>query len=116
MNQRRSNAKRKEVQSRCTSFWICQVIRPQLTELDPFLLRNHVRLVIERLLFHYTSGGGYFVPVMKRAMVKKDYKEVDEAIKTKVPPFLYNGGDGKMVPIAQLTMLRNRDRSTRKQV
>ena len=49
-------------------------------------------------------------------MVKKDYKELDEAIRAKVAPFLYNDGDGKMVPIAQLACLRNRDRSVRKQV
>lgn len=48
-------------------------------------------------------------------MVKKDYKELDEAIKAKVPPYLYNNGEGTMVPIAQLTMLRNRDRPPRKQ-
>ena len=40
---------------------------------------------------------------MKRAMVKKDYKEIDETIKAKVAPFLYNNGDGAMVPIAQIT-------------
>jgi transient receptor potential cation channel subfamily V protein 5 len=49
-------------------------------------------------------------------MVKKDYKELDEAIKAKIQPFLYNGGKGKMVPIAQLSLLRNRDRSKSKQV
>jgi hypothetical protein len=49
-------------------------------------------------------------------MVKKDYKELDEAIKAKIQPFLYNGGKGSMVPIAQLSMLRNRDRSKSKQV
>ena len=58
------------------------------------------------MLFHIT----------KRAMVKKDYKELDEAIKAKIQPFLYNGGKGSMVPIAQLSMLRNRDRSKSKQV
>lgn len=48
-------------------------------------------------------------------MVRKDYKELDEAIKAKITPYLYNEGRGKMVPIAQLTMLRNRDRPSRKQ-
>ena len=48
-------------------------------------------------------------------MLKKDYKELDEALKQKLIPYMYNGGKGKMVPIAQLTMLRNRDRSARKQ-
>ena len=53
---------------------------------------------------------------MKRAMVKKDYKEIDETIKAKVSPYLYNNGDGAMVPIAQMAYLRNRDRSERKMV
>ena len=48
-------------------------------------------------------------------MLKKDFKELDEAIKQKLPEYLYNKGDGAMVPIAQLTMIRNRDRSSRKQ-
>lgn len=61
-------------------------------------------------------GGGSLFYITKRAMVKKDYKELDEAIKAKIQPFLYNGGKGKMVPIAQLTMIRNRDRSKSKQV
>ena len=49
-------------------------------------------------------------------MVKKDYKELDEAIRGKVVQFLYNQGDGKKVPIAHLACLRNRDRSKSKQV
>ena len=49
-------------------------------------------------------------------MVKKDYKELDESIKTKIQPYLYNEGEGKMVPIAQLACLRNRDRPKSKQV
>ena len=49
-------------------------------------------------------------------MVKKDYKELDETLKAKLPPYLYNEGQGKMVPIAQLTMIRNRDRPPSKQV
>ena len=65
--------------------------------------------------FLFTGGGTLFY-ITKRAMVKKDNKELDEAIRSKILPFLYNNGQGKMVPIAQLTMLRNRDRSTRKQV
>ena len=56
------------------------------------------------------------IPITKRAMVKKDYKELDETLKAKLPPYLYNGGEGKHVPIAQLTMLRNRDRPPSKQV
>ena len=32
----------------------------------------------------------------KKAMISKNYKELDEAIKQKLPPYLYNGGKGKM--------------------
>ena len=62
------------------------------------------------------QGGGILYYITKRAMVKKDYKELDEAIKAKITPFLYNNGQGKMVPIAQLSLLRNRDRPKSKQV
>ncbi len=48
--------------------------------------------------------------------MKKDYKELDEAIKTKIQPYLYNQGEGAMIPIAQLACLRNRDRSKKKLV
>ena len=48
-------------------------------------------------------------------MIKNDFKELDEALKQKLPQYLYNNGDGAMVPIAQMAMIRNRDRSTRKQ-
>ena len=64
----------------------------------------------------FFAGGGALFPIMKRAMVKKDYKEIDETIKAKVAPFLYNNGDGAMVPIAQMAYVRNRDRSERKMV
>ena len=70
-------------------------------------------------LFKFTInfiGGGALLAITKRAMVKKDYKELDEAIRGKVVQFLYNQGDGKKVPIAHLACLRNRDRSKSKQV
>ena len=31
----------------------------------------------------------------KKAMISKNYKELDEAIKQKLPPYLYNGGKGE---------------------
>jgi hypothetical protein len=49
-------------------------------------------------------------------MVKNDCKELDEAIRSKIPSWLYNNGHGMKVPIAQLTLLRNRDRPKSKQV
>ena len=62
------------------------------------------------------AGGGALFHIAKRAIVKKDNKELDEAIKSKVPPYLYNGGEGKMVSIIHLALLRNRDRPKSKQV
>lgn len=61
-------------------------------------------------------GGGLLFHIAKRAIIKKDFKELDEAIKSKVPPYLYNGGKGAMVPIAQLALMRNRFRSSTKQL
>ena len=61
-------------------------------------------------------GGGQLFFITKRAMVKKDFKELDEAIRGKIQPFLYNQGEGKKVPIAQLACLRNRDRPKSRQV
>ena len=60
-------------------------------------------------------GGGLLFHIAKRALIKKDFKELDEAIKSKVAPYLYNGGKGAMVPIAQLALMRNRYRSGAKQ-
>ena len=59
-------------------------------------------------------GGGVLLPIASKAMVKKDWRELDEAIKQKVTPYLYNGGKGAMIPIAQMVMIRNRDRPPRK--
>jgi len=53
---------------------------------------------------------------MKRATQTKQYAELDHAIKTKVEPFLYNKGKGRLVPVAQLVLMRNCDRSRTKLV
>lgn len=54
--------------------------------------------------------------LIKRAVQTKQFAELDYAIKTKVEPLLYNKGEGKMIPIAKLVLLRNRDRSRAKLV
>ena len=56
------------------------------------------------------KGGGELVECMKRAQWTKNYSELDEMILREVPKFLYNGGDGKKVPIVDLVMARNKDR------
>ena len=62
----------------------------------------------------FELGGGLLIPIASKAMQKKDWKELDEAIKQKVTPYLYNGGKGAMIPIAQMVLIRNRDRQPRK--
>ncbi|XP_046383635.1 uncharacterized protein LOC124154144 isoform X2 [Ischnura elegans] len=51
---------------------------------------------------------------MKRATKTKQYAELDHAIKTKVEPFLYNKGKGRLIPISQLVLLRNKERPRHK--
>jgi transient receptor potential cation channel subfamily V member 5 len=51
------------------------------------------------------------VELMKRAAQTKQYAELDHAIKTKVEPYLYNKGEGRKVPISQIVLLRNKERS-----
>lgn len=61
-------------------------------------------------------GGGLLVDMMKRATQTKQYAELDHAIKTKVEPFLYNKGKGRLIPVSQLVLLRNCERSRTKLV
>jgi len=59
----------------------------------------------------YFLGGGLLVELMKRAAQTKQYAELDHAIKTKVEPYLYNKGKGRKIPISQIVLLRNKERS-----
>ncbi|XP_069703753.1 transient receptor potential cation channel subfamily V member 5 isoform X1 [Periplaneta americana] len=60
------------------------------------------------------KGGGLLVDMMKRAAQTKQYAELDHAIKTKVEPYLYNKGQGRMIPISRLVLLRNKERPRHK--
>ncbi|KAL0276082.1 UNVERIFIED_CONTAM: hypothetical protein PYX00_003742 [Menopon gallinae] len=60
------------------------------------------------------KGGGLLVDMMKRAAQTKQYAELDHAIKTKIEPFLYNKGKGRLIPVSQLVLLRNCERSRTK--
>ena len=51
----------------------------------------------------------------KRAMITGNTAELDEAIRSKIRPYLYNDGDGKWIHCAHLACLRNRDRPKSKQ-
>ena len=56
------------------------------------------------------------VELMKQASKTKNFAEVDQAIREKVGPYLYNNGEGKMVHIAYMVLQRNRDRPRNKLV
>ncbi|XP_023347314.1 uncharacterized protein LOC111716125, partial [Eurytemora carolleeae] len=60
-------------------------------------------------------GQGLLVDLSKKAMITGNYKELDDAIRMKIPKYLYNNGKGKWIHCAHLACLRNRDRSKRKQ-
>ena len=48
-------------------------------------------------------------------MITGNTAELDEAIRSKIRPYLYNGGQGKWIHCAHLACLRNRDRPLSKQ-
>lgn len=56
------------------------------------------------------------IELMKQAVKSKDFSQVDKTIVEMVEPCLYNKGAGKMVHIAHLVLLRNRDRPKTKMV
>nr|XP_018900825.1 PREDICTED: uncharacterized protein LOC109032930 [Bemisia tabaci] len=60
------------------------------------------------------KGGGLLVELMKRAARTKQFAELDHAIKTKVEPFLYNKGEGRLIPISHLVLIRNKERPRHK--
>ena len=61
------------------------------------------------------QGGGLLFDLSKRAMITGNTAELDEAIRSKILPYLYNGGEGKWIHCAHLACLRNRDRPKSKQ-
>ncbi|KAK3576059.1 hypothetical protein CHS0354_018328 [Potamilus streckersoni] len=60
------------------------------------------------------KGGGELVELIKRARWTKNYTDLDRKILTEVPKFLYNGGQGKRIPIVELVMARNKERQKRR--
>ena len=57
-----------------------------------------------------SSGGGDLVEMMKVASKTKNYAEVDDFIVNRLGHYMYNNGEGRLVPIDYIVMLRNRDR------
>lgn len=43
---------------------------------------------------------------MRTAQKTRDFSEIDEAIREKIRPYLYNNGDGRYVPVSELTHVR----------
>ncbi|KAF6022629.1 Nan [Bugula neritina] len=53
------------------------------------------------------TGEGEFVDIMKRCNQNKDYTEMDNAIREKITPYLYNNGEGKWIPRSEIVRVRN---------
>ncbi|ODM96433.1 Transient receptor potential cation channel subfamily V member 6 [Orchesella cincta] len=62
------------------------------------------------------KGEGILVDLTKQATTTKNYAALDEAIKTKVEPFLYNKGEGKLFHITSIVLMRNKSRPKHKQL
>ncbi|XP_069188418.1 transient receptor potential cation channel subfamily V member 5 [Procambarus clarkii] len=62
------------------------------------------------------NGGGELVELMKKANKTKDFSELDETIRSKIPKYIYNGGEGKCLPIHQLVLRRNKERPPSKEI
>lgn len=74
---------------------------------------NYFRIFRNYFLEH-VIGGGMLVELAKNASNTKNYAALDEAIKTRVEPFLYNKGEGKRVHVSKLILMRNRERPKHK--
>ncbi|XP_067949718.1 transient receptor potential cation channel subfamily V member 5-like [Watersipora subatra] len=53
------------------------------------------------------TGEGTFIDIMKQCTAEKDYTKIDNAIKEKIGKYLYNNGEGKMVPCSEIVHVRN---------
>lgn len=54
------------------------------------------------------KGGGDLVTIMKSASKQRDLSQVDELLKEKVEPYLYNNGNGKIpLPVNWLLQYYN---------
>ncbi|XP_068237254.1 transient receptor potential cation channel subfamily V member 5 [Palaemon carinicauda] len=62
------------------------------------------------------NGGGELVDLMKKATKTKEYSELDETIKSKMPKYMYNAGEGKCMPIHHLVLRRNKERPPSKTI
>ena len=56
------------------------------------------------------KGGGELVELTRKAIRTKNYADVEARIRRDVPKYLYNGGEGKEIPIKQLVERREQER------
>ena len=68
------------------------------------------------ILFSCVQGSGILVELTKQAATTKNYAALDEAIKTRLEPFLYNNGNGKLFHISRIVLMRNKDRPKHRQL
>ncbi|XP_067949715.1 transient receptor potential cation channel subfamily V member 5-like [Watersipora subatra] len=52
------------------------------------------------------TGDGTFVDIMKECLSEKDYTKIDDAIRENIGKYLYNNGEGKMVPCSEIVHVR----------
>jgi hypothetical protein len=52
-------------------------------------------------LFPVQLGGGILYDLSKKAMLTKNYKELDDTIRQRLPPYLYNKGKGIIFSLCQ---------------
>jgi hypothetical protein len=50
-------------------------------------------------LFLVQLGGGILYDLSKKAMLTKNYKELDDTIRQRLPPYLYNKGKGILISL-----------------
>ncbi|XP_045115765.1 transient receptor potential cation channel subfamily V member 5-like [Portunus trituberculatus] len=62
------------------------------------------------------NGGGELVELMKKANKSKDYGELDETIRSKIPKYAYDGGLGRCLPIHKMVLRRNKERPPSKEI
>ncbi|XP_067141643.1 transient receptor potential cation channel subfamily V member 6 [Centruroides vittatus] len=62
------------------------------------------------------KGGGRLVALMKEASKTRNYTGLDDKIRELVEPFIYNKGEGKIIPVTDFILLRNKDRPKQKQL
>ncbi|XP_071540423.1 uncharacterized protein nan isoform X2 [Panulirus ornatus] len=53
---------------------------------------------------------------MKKANKSKEYSELDETIRSKIPKYTYHGGEGKCLPIHKVVLRRNKERPPSKEI